>query len=145
VHSQQHSKRPHVHDRHRQTKQHNQDLYRNPCSSVGTRMPARNPIPLDFARIPKNAQYIEKNPLNSPTVSLRKAPATRDARSTPPGPAASLPRACMSFNAGWPKHPQLSTLYTCLCKTRRHYFVLKLQSCFACEIVLHAPRCLCTE
>jgi hypothetical protein len=36
-------------------RQHKQEPYSNPCSSVGTRMPARNPVPLDFACIPRHA------------------------------------------------------------------------------------------
>jgi hypothetical protein len=32
-----------------------QERYSNPCSSVGTRTPARNPVPLDFACIPRHA------------------------------------------------------------------------------------------
>jgi hypothetical protein len=33
--------------------------YSSPCSSAGTRMPARNPVPLAFAIIPKHAQYMK--------------------------------------------------------------------------------------
>jgi hypothetical protein len=51
---------------------------------MGTLMPARNPVPLDFASIPKHAWYIKKLPLHSPALIFRKAPATKDARVTPP-------------------------------------------------------------
>jgi hypothetical protein len=43
-------------------------------------MLAWNPVPLDFASIPKHARYMKKLPLHSPTLSSRKAPATKDAR-----------------------------------------------------------------
>jgi hypothetical protein len=109
VHSQQHSKRSHGHDRHRQAKHHKQELFSNPSSSVCTRMPARNPVPLGFASIPRHARNIKKDPLHSPMLSSCKAPATKDARSTPPGPAASSPSTCRSFIAGWPKRLYLST------------------------------------
>jgi hypothetical protein len=79
---------------------HRQELYSNPCSSVGTRMPARNPVPLDFASIPRHARYMKKFPLHSPMLSSRKAPATKDARLNPPGLAASSPSACRSFIGG---------------------------------------------
>jgi hypothetical protein len=39
------------------------------CSSVDTRMPARNPVPLDLASIPKHARYIYKLPLHKSTLS----------------------------------------------------------------------------
>jgi hypothetical protein len=42
-------------------------------------------------------------------LSSRKSPATKDARPTPPGLAASSPSACRNFIAGWPKRPKLST------------------------------------
>jgi hypothetical protein len=78
-----------------QTNHPMQALYGSPCSS--TRMPTRNSVPLDFANIPKHARYM-KLPLHSPTIISRNAPATKDARVTPPGPPASSPSACKSFN-----------------------------------------------
>jgi hypothetical protein len=67
-------------------------------SSVGTRMPARNPVPLGLASIPKHARYINKFPLHIQTLSSRKAPARKDARSTPPGPEASSPTSCKKLH-----------------------------------------------
>jgi hypothetical protein len=84
MHPQRHSNSPHGYDRHRQENHHKQELHSNPCSSVGTRMPAQNPVPLDFASIPKDARYINSLPLHSPTLSSCKGPATKHARSNPP-------------------------------------------------------------
>jgi hypothetical protein len=86
-------------------RQHKQELYSNTCSPVGTRMPARNPVPLDFTNIPRRARYMKKSPLHSRMLSSRKAPATKGARPTLPGLTASSPSACRSFLAGWPKRP----------------------------------------
>jgi hypothetical protein len=59
---------------------------------------------------PDMHRYIKKKvPLHSPTLSSCKLPATKDARSTPQGPAASSPSACKSFIASWPKRHELST------------------------------------
>jgi hypothetical protein len=86
-------------------RQHKQELYCNPCPSLGTHMPARNPVPLDFISIPRHTWYMKKFPLHRLMLSSRKEPARKDARLTPPRLAASSPSACRSFIAGWPKRP----------------------------------------
>jgi hypothetical protein len=40
--------------------------------AVGTSMPARTEVPLDFASIPKHARYIKKFPLHKATLSSRR-------------------------------------------------------------------------
>jgi hypothetical protein len=71
--------------------------------SVGKGSPGRKAEPLDLASTPIDAQYAMKLPLHKSTLSSLRAPATKDDRRTPPGPAASSPRSCKSFIAGWPK------------------------------------------
>jgi hypothetical protein len=63
-----------------QTNHPTQALYSSPCSSVGTLMPAWNPVSLEIANIPKHARYMKKLPLRSPTLISHSAPATKDAR-----------------------------------------------------------------
>jgi hypothetical protein len=68
------------HRKHSQASYHKQlhELCYSSYSSVGTRMPAQNPEPLNLASIPKHARYIKKFPLHNPTLSSHEAPATKD-------------------------------------------------------------------
>jgi hypothetical protein len=76
---------------------------------MGMLKPAWKLLPLDLASVPTEARYNKKFPQIDPTLSSRRAPATNEARETPPGPAASSPNESESFIAGWPKHPYDST------------------------------------
>jgi hypothetical protein len=68
--------------------------------SVGKGSLGRKAEPLDLASTPSDARYAVKLPLlHKPTLSSLRAPATKDDRETPPGPAASSPRSCKSFIA----------------------------------------------
>jgi hypothetical protein len=98
-----------MHRGNRQTRQHKHGAYYTTCSSVGTLKPALKLLPLDLASMPTEAQYNKKFPRFNPTLSSRIAPATNEARETPPGPAASSHNKCKSFIAGWPKRPGGST------------------------------------
>jgi hypothetical protein len=69
--------------------------------SVGRDNPGQKLEPLDLANTPKDARYARKLPLHKPTLNSLRAPATKDDRETPPGPAASSPRSCKCFIAGW--------------------------------------------
>jgi hypothetical protein len=62
-------------------------------------------LPLDLVSMPAEAQYNKKFPRINPTQSSHIAPATNEARETPPGPAASSPNECKSVIVGWPKRP----------------------------------------
>jgi hypothetical protein len=71
---------PCLHDDLHGHRKHSQASHKKPLhkivypsySSVGTRMPARNPEPLDLASIPKHARYIKKLPQRNPTLSSPK-------------------------------------------------------------------------
>jgi hypothetical protein len=51
---------------------------------------------------PSESPNADELPLHKPTLSSLTALTTKDDRETPLGPAASSPRSCKSFNAGWP-------------------------------------------
>jgi hypothetical protein len=91
-----------LHSGNGQTGQQNQGTYYTSSSSVGTLKQARKLVPLDLASMPKEARYNKKFPLTNPMLSSRRAPATNEARETPPGPAASSHHDCKNFIAGWP-------------------------------------------
>jgi hypothetical protein len=57
---------------------------------------------LDLASTPSDARYAIKLPLHKPTICPLRAPATKDDRETPLGPATSSPRSCKSFIAELP-------------------------------------------
>jgi hypothetical protein len=73
--------------------------------SVGKDNPGRKLEPLDLANTPRVARYAITLPLHKPTLTSLRAPATKDERETPPGPAASSPRSYKSFITGWPIRP----------------------------------------
>jgi hypothetical protein len=73
------------------------DKHTIPHNSRPWARPGRRHAPLDLTNIPTGAQYRKKIPLTNPTLSLRRAPSTNEAREAPPGP---LRPACAE--ASWP-------------------------------------------